>query len=91
MEKEKGLCKDRGRLDIIKQILEISKDFSNQTSLTQDCALNLSQVSLFTNCLVATGLLKVSTSNSVEIFETTEKGNDFLQDYSQIENILSKK
>jgi len=72
-------------------ILENSNESSRKTRLIYRCNLSLSQFNLYKDCLVETGLLKVSRrEDGVEIFETTEKGKEFLRDYRKIKNILDK-
>jgi len=79
---------NRNRLDIMQCILENSSG-SRKTRLIYRCNLSLSQFNIFKDCLVEAGLLKVSKlKNGVEIFETTEKGKEFLSDYKHLRSIL---
>jgi len=72
-------------------ILENSNDSSRKTRLIYRCNLSLAQFNLYKDCLVEAGLLKVSKrEDGVEIFETTEKGKEFLRDYKKIKSILDK-
>ncbi len=72
-------------------ILENSNETSRKTRLIYRCNLSLSQFNLYRECLVEAGLLKVSKrEDGVEIFETTKKGKNFLEDYKKIKKILSE-
>lgn len=56
--------------------------------LTQVCSLTSSQFGLYRNFLVRAGLLKVSTrEDKVEVLETTAKGQEFLKEYREIEDL----
>ena len=72
-------------------ILENSNESSRKTRLIYRCNLSLAQFNLYKDCLVEAGLLKVSTrEDGAEIFETTEKGKEFLRDYKRIKSVLDK-
>jgi len=70
-------------------ILENSSETSRKTRLIYRCNLSLPQFNLYRDYLFKVGLLKVSRrEGGVEIFETTEKGKEFLIDYEKIKRIL---
>ena len=72
-------------------ILENSNESSRKTRIIYRCNLSLAQFNLYKDCLVEAGLLKVSTrEDGAEIFETTEKGKEFLRDYKRIKSVLDK-
>jgi len=72
-------------------ILESSNESSRKTRLIYRCNLSLAQFNLYKDYLVEAGLLKVSTrEDGAEIFETTEKGKEFLRDYKRIKSVLDK-
>jgi len=78
-------------VEIMACILENSNETSRKTRLIYRCNLSLSQFNLYRECLVEAGLLKVSKrEDGVEIFETTKKGKNFLEDYKKIKKILSE-
>jgi predicted transcriptional regulator len=46
---------------------------------------------MYANCIIEGGLLEnILTKEGVEIYNTTEKGRDFLKDYDNIRKILDK-
>ena len=76
-------------MDIMACILENSRESSRKTRLIYKCNLSLSVFNLYKEFLAETGLLKVSRrEDGVEIFETTEKGEEFLKDYQEIKRLL---
>lgn len=80
----------RSRMDIMACILENSNESSRKTRLIYRCNLSLLQFNLYKNCLAEIGLLKASKrEDGVEIFETTEKGKEFLKAYGKIKTCLS--
>jgi len=81
----------RSRIDIIACVLENSDNSSRKTRLIYRCNLSLSQFNMYADCLIEGELLKkYLTQNGTEIFETTEKGKKFLNDYEKIRKILEK-
>ncbi len=90
-EKSKVGFLQRSRIDIMACILENSNESSRKTRLVYRCNLSLSQFNLYRNCLFESGLLKVSRrQDGVEIFETNEKGKEFLRDYKKLKSALDK-
>jgi len=70
-------------------ILKSSIESSDKTRLMRECNLNFYQLNLFRDCLVEAGFLKVSKRNDgIEIFETTDRGKEFLRDHERIKGIL---
>jgi len=54
------------------------------------CDLSPSQLNPYRKFLVESGLLEVSgQEQDVDIFETTEKGRDFLRDYARVKALFS--
>jgi len=79
----------RSRFDIMACILENSNESSRKTRLIYKCNLSLSQFNLYRDYLLEAGFLKASKGkNGKEIFETTEKGEEFLMGYGKISRIL---
>jgi len=70
-------------------ILENATGGSRKTRLIYRCNLSLTQFNLYEDCLVEARLLTASTrEDGVEIFQTTEKGREFLRDYKKIKRML---
>jgi len=89
--KRETLFQQRSRIDIIASILECSINGVRKTKLVYKCNLNFSQFNLYKNCLIKAGLLSnLKQDNNTEIFKTTDKGKEFLEDYRRIKSILDK-
>ena len=72
-------------------ILENSNEGSRKTRLIYRCNLSLAQFKLYRDCLIEVGLLRVSKlEDGTEIYETTDKGREFLKDYRNVKSILDK-
>jgi len=70
-------------------ILENAAGGSRKTRLIYGCNLSPTQFNLYEDCLVEAGLLTVSKrEDGVEMFQTTEKGREFLRDYRKIKRML---
>jgi predicted transcriptional regulator len=81
----------RSRIDIIACVLRNSSNTSRKTRLIYKCNLSLSQFNMYADCLIEGELLtKYLAQNATEIYETTEKGKKFLNDYEKIRKILEK-
>jgi len=79
----------RSRFDIMACILENSNASSRKTRLIYKCNLSLSQFNFYRGYLLKAGFLKASKrKDGAEIFETTEKGEEFLKGYRKISRIL---
>ena len=80
----------RSWIDIIACILEDYNESSGRRGVYR-CNLSLSQLNLYEDYLVEAGFLKVSRrENGVKVFETTQKGKEFLRDYRKIRASLDK-
>ena len=75
-------------MDIIACILGFSNTSSRKTRLIYRCNLNLIQFNLYAECLIQGGLLRKYEKNGKEIYESTEKGKEFLRDYTKIQEVL---
>jgi len=73
-------------------ILRNSNGSSTKTRLISKCNLNFMQFNLYKDFLLESGLLRVSRKeDGAEIFETTDRGKEFLTDYTEIKGILETK
>jgi len=45
---------------------------------------------MYANCLIEGDLLRKYKRGGVEIYQTTEKGREFLKDYGKIKKVLDK-
>lgn len=89
--KHENRFQQRSRIDIVACILECSINGARKTRLVYKCNLNFSQFNLYKDCLIKVGLLSnLKQGNNAEIFKTTDKGKEFLEDYRRIKSILDK-
>ena len=79
----------RSRLDIIACILLNAENGSRKTRLIYQCNLSVSQFNKYASSLLDGGLLETQISgNKIVTFYTTHKGEEFLQDYKKIHQVL---
>jgi predicted transcriptional regulator len=91
MRETKRRFLQRGRVDIMSCILENSTKTSRKTRLIYRCNLSLSQFNMYATCLIEGQLLKkYLKEGNIKIFETTEKGKQFLKDYQKVKSVLDK-
>ena len=87
----KARFSQRSRIDIIACILKRSNHGSRKTRLIYKCNLSMAQFKRYAECLIEGGLLtKYSGESGAEIYETSEKGKKFLEDYGRIIKILEQ-
>ena len=90
-EKEFGFT-HRSRIDIIADILRVSVGGSMKTHIMYRCNLSYRQVQAYLNLLVERGFLrtvKETGSGETKLFETTAKGQAFLQTYQSLRALLT--
>jgi predicted transcriptional regulator len=85
LEKER---KRRNRLYIIAEILDIAKDGSLKTQIMYRANLSFAQLNEYLSFLIKIHLLRIQKENGKKIYETTEKGNEYLEKYEDIANLL---
>ena len=90
---EKGLSLNhRGRLDIMANILNTAANGTKKTQLMYKCNLSFKQLELYLNLLTAKRLLSKRIYNGIKdvtLYETTVKGQSFLQVYYTLNALLS--
>ncbi len=79
----------RSRDIIIPQILEICISGASKTKIVYQANLNFKTVKPYTDLLINNGLLKVSQGPHI-IYETTDKGMEFIEKFNEISNELSE-
>ncbi len=80
--------KRRDKLFIIAEILEIAKEGSLKTQIMYRANLSFTQLNDYLRFMLRINLLDKVTANEKEMYETTEKGMDFLQRYREITELL---
>jgi predicted transcriptional regulator len=93
VQREKSLSLNhRGRLDIMANILHTAANGAKKTQLMYRCNLSFKQLQLYLNLLMTKRLLSKQIHNGakdVTIYETTAKGQSFLQVYHTMNALLS--
>jgi len=78
----------RGRLDIIADILSASLDGVKKTHLMYRCNLSFRQLKRYLRLLVGKGFLYAVSSDSPDLFETSDKGKKFLKAYEGLRGLM---
>jgi predicted transcriptional regulator len=76
---------NRGRLEIIHEILSMSREPMRKTRILYRCNLSYDQLQKYLEYLVSHELLKSFKKRQIEFFQTTERGKEFLEGYERIE------
>ncbi|RZN37719.1 MAG: hypothetical protein EFT35_05710 [Methanophagales archaeon ANME-1-THS] len=74
----------RGRLEIIEEVLFAAREGARKTEIVYKTNLNFTQLASYIRYLEEKGLLELSGP----LFRTTSKGNEFLQDYQKMKEVL---
>jgi len=82
---------NRGRLDLIADILETSQGGVKKTCLMYRCNLSFRQLKCYSDFMLRKELLRV-VANDVNsdhgLFETTDKGKEFLKTYTCLKALV---
>ncbi len=89
LEKKKVSYTNRSRMDIIAEILHVSRGGARKTHIMYRCNLSFRQLKAYLDFLANRGLIEISKSES-PTFETTDKGLEFLQTYNVLKVLLSE-
>jgi len=82
----------RSRIDIIADILRVSLGGSVKTHVMYRCNLSYRQIQAYLDLLVERGFLRAVSetgSSETKLFETTAKGQAFLQAYQNLRALLT--
>jgi predicted transcriptional regulator len=88
--KDSDTQKRRDRLQIIAQILEISKDGALKTQIMYRANLSFAQLNEYLHFLLDLKLLQEIKDNGKTVFKVTGKGVKYLQNYYKIRELLEK-
>jgi predicted transcriptional regulator len=80
--------KRRDKLYIIAEILEIAKDGTLKTQIMYRANLSFTQLNDYLGFMLRINLMNKTVENDREIYKATEKGQDFLQRYREISELL---
>jgi predicted transcriptional regulator len=78
----------RGRFEIIYDILAITKKPTNKTNILYKCNLSFSQLQKYLKYLRNKGLLDSSSNNGKMVYQATTKGKEFIKDYENLNRSL---
>ena len=84
----KTLWDRRDKLKIMAEIMEVAKGRQLKTRIMYMVNLSFSQVNEYLAFLTEMGFLRTSQENGKKVYETTEKGSMYIENYMEMENIL---
>ena len=82
------LWERRDRLKIMAEIMEVAKEKQLKTRIMYKVNLSFSQVNDYLTFLIERGFLRVTFDNKKKIYQTTEKGNSYIENYFEMVNLL---
>jgi predicted transcriptional regulator len=80
--------KRRNRLYIIADILIMAKDGSLKTKIMYGANLSFAQLNEYLSFLTKMNLLEIHNENGRHVYRTTDKGNEYIEKYKDIANLL---
>ena len=80
--------KRRDKLYIIAEILEIAKEGTLKTQIMYKANLSFTQLNDYLGFMLKISLMDKTVENDREVYKSTEKGQDFLQRYREINELL---
>ncbi len=78
----------RDRLNIMAEIMEAAKGSKLKTRIMYRVNLSFSQVNEYLSFLTERGFLRVHVENRKKFYETTAKGNIYIENYMEMSNLL---
>ncbi len=82
--------KRRDKLDIVAEIMDISKTGALKTQIMYKANLSFAQLTLYLNLLTQNNLLSKMPHDGKEIYVATQKGKDFLEKHQQVKDLLQE-
>ena len=70
------------------EIMEIAKGSQLKTRIMYRANLSFSQVNEYLSFLTEMGFLRVHVENRKKLYETTAKGNQYIENYMEMSNLL---
>ena len=80
----------RSRMDIISEILRVSRRGARKSHIIYRCNLSSRPLKAYLGLLVDCGLIREISKSESSTFETTDKGLEFLQIYSGLKALLGE-
>ena len=78
----------RDRLHIMAEIIEATKESQLKTRIMYNANLSFSQVNEYLSFLTKKGFLRVHVENGTKLYEATAKGNQYIENYREMSNLL---
>lgn len=82
------LWERRDKLNIFAEIMEVAKGSKLKTRIMYIVNLSFSQVNEYLSFLTEMGFLRICVDNRKKFYETTAKGNSYIENYSEMANLL---
>ena len=76
----------RGRFEILLDVLSVARHGARKTEIVYKANLNFARIDNYLNYLVDKALIEKSGA----FYRTTERGNEFLRDYQELEYLILK-
>ena len=83
------LWERRDRLNIMAEIMEITKESQLKTRIMYQANLSFSQLNEYLSFLTEMGFLDVHMANGQKFYETTAKGELYIENYIEMSSLLS--
>ena len=81
----------RGRLEIIYEILSVSRKPTKKTRILYSCNLSYDQLQKYLGYLGQNDLLNSFSNKGKERYRTTEKGLEYIREYERLNSFLEEK
>jgi predicted transcriptional regulator len=81
----------RDRLHIMAEIMEATKESQLKTRIMYRANLSFSQVNEYLSFLTEKRFLRAHIENGKRLYETTAKGNQYIENYKQMSNLLRQR
>ena len=85
---EPTLWDRRDKLKIMAEIMEVAQESELKTRIMYMVNMSFSQVNDYLKTLTEMGFLRVYKENGKKNYETTTKGNMYIQNYKEMANLL---
>jgi len=76
------------RMDIVAGILRVFRGGARKTHIMYRCNLSFGQLEAYLDFLTKSGLVRDISKSESSVFETTDKGAEFLQAYNGLKALL---
>jgi len=73
------------------EIIEATKESQLKTRIMYNTNLSFSQVNEYLSFLIEKGFLRVHVENGRKLYEATAKGNQYIENYREMSNLLRQR